>query len=70
MMETQPKNAAAIHMAARSPQRWTALRAIGSTERLWPHAGLIPRLQNQLASEETNSATSLKQAVSGHLREF
>jgi hypothetical protein len=27
------------------------LPATGSTERLWPHAGLIPQLQNQLASE-------------------
>jgi hypothetical protein len=31
---------------------------------------LIPQLQSQLASEATNSATSLKQAAFGHLREF
>jgi hypothetical protein len=33
-------------------------------------AGLTPQLQNRLASEATNSATSLKQAVFGQLREF
>jgi hypothetical protein len=34
------------------------------------HAGLIPQVEIMLASELTSSATSLKQAVFGHLREF
>jgi hypothetical protein len=65
------QKASAIHMAARSPQRRAALPVTGSTERLWPHAGLIPQLQKPACSQgEPNSATSPKQAVFGHLREF
>jgi hypothetical protein len=58
-METG-RSRAEVHMAARS---------IGSIERFWRRAGLIPQETSQ-AARLANSATSLKQAVLVHLRGF
>jgi hypothetical protein len=71
VIETPRKKASAIHMAARSPQRRAASRAIGSTERLWPACWFdISIAKTSVLARRPNSATSLKQAVFGQLREF
>jgi len=67
------QKASAIHMAARSPQRRAALPVTGSTERLWPHAGLIPQLQKPACSRgdqlsdvaQTSSLWSFARILSG-----
>jgi hypothetical protein len=65
------KKAAAIHTPLARGNAELPCRQFGSTERLWPRADLIPQLQKSAFQRGwANSATSLKQAVFGHLREF
>jgi hypothetical protein len=69
-IETQRKNAAAIHMPARSPHAELPCGRLdrqGGLAACWLDTSIT---KTSLPAPATNSATSLKQAVLGHLREF
>jgi len=71
VIATPRENAAAIHTPPACRNAELPSRRLGSIEPPWPHADLKHQLQKSACRHRpTSSATSLKQAVFGQLREF